>query len=267
MKRKPAVAGAFYSGNAGSLKKYVLSLMPEGTKRRRVIAAMSPHAGLIYSGGVAGLVYSSIEPPATFLLMGPNHTGRGKAVSMMSEGSWEIPTGTIEIDSALASALATHSPIVSEDNEAHMFEHSLEVQLPFIVEAAPGARIVPVTIMSASLEELLGLGKAAASAVKECPYPVTIIASTDMSHFIPDKQARELDQHALARALDLDPEGLYSTVLEEGITMCGFMPTVAMISAALELGAEKAELLRYTTSAEVSGDHESVVGYAGVIFI
>lgn len=265
MKRKPAVAGAFYSGSATELKEHVASLMPTGAERNKVIAAMSPHAGLIYSGRVAGLVYSTIEPPETFILLGPNHTGKGNKVAMVCEGSWEIPTGALEIDSTLASSIASQAKMVSEDDTAHLSEHSLEVQLPFIVETAPGARIVPIAIMSASLEELILLGRGVAAAIREASYPVVIVASTDMSHFITDKEARELDQHALDRVLALDPEGLYRVVLEEGITMCGFMPTVAMLSAARELGAERADLLMYTTSAEVSRDFDKVVGYAGVI--
>lgn len=259
------MAGSFYSGSAKELKEHVASLMPTVSKRKKVIAAMSPHAGLVYSGRVAGLVYSSMEPPDTFVLLGPNHTGKGEKVAMMSKGSWEIPTSLLEIDSTLAGSIASQAQIVSEDDAAHMSEHSLEVQLPFIVEAAAGARIVPIAIMSASLEELIQLGRGVAAAIKEASYPVVIVASTDMSHFITDKEARELDQHALDRVLAIDPEGLYRVVLEEGITMCGFMPVVAMLSAARELGAERAELLKYTTSAEVSRDFHKVVGYAGVI--
>jgi AmmeMemoRadiSam system protein B len=265
MKRKPAVAGAFYSSSPKELKAHVASLMAEGQERKRAIAAMSPHAGLMYSGGVAGLVYSAMEPPASFVLLGPNHTGMGDKVAMMAEGSWELPTGSLEIDNTLADTIASITPAVTRDDSAHMYEHSLEVQLPFIIESAPEARIVPIAIMSATLDELMELGRAVASAVREAKYPVVVVASTDMSHFISDKEARELDQHALDRVLDLDPEGLYRTVLEEGITMCGFMPTVAMLSASRELGAKRAELLRYATSAEVSGDFDKVVGYAGVL--
>ena len=265
MKRKPSVAGSFYSASARELKEHVTSLIPEGSGKIKAIGAMSPHAGLIYSGGVAGLVYSRMEPPDTFVLLGPNHTGMGKKISLAAEGQWEIPTGTLQINSALADSIATSMPMVSRDDSAHMFEHSLEVQLPFIVECAPAASIVPIAIMSATLEELMALGRCVASAIKESASSAVVVASTDMSHFISEKEAREIDQHALDRVLSLDPEGLYNTVLEEGITMCGFMPTVAMLSASRELGAGKAELLRYTTSAEVSGDYDRVVGYAGVL--
>jgi AmmeMemoRadiSam system protein B len=265
MKRKPAVAGSFYSATQTELKAHVASLMPEGSERKKVIGAMSPHAGLIYSGGVAGLVYSGIEPPDCFVLLGPNHTGMGDKVSLAADKSWEIPTGTIEIDSKLADTIASGIPMISRDESAHMFEHSLEVQLPFIIQSAPEARIVPIAIMSATLDDLIELGRGIASAVKNSSSSAVIVASTDMSHFISEKKARELDQHALDRVLALDPEGLYRTVIEEGITMCGFMPTVAMLSASRELGASKAELLRYTTSAEVSGDFDKVVGYAGVL--
>lgn len=264
MRREAVVDGKFYSARAGPLRAHVLSMMPEH-ERVEAIAAICPHAGLMYSGGVAGEVYASIEPPHTFVLMGPNHTGLGRAMSIMSEGSWAIPTGEIGIDTELASAITSRCGLVEEDNSAHLHEHSLEVQLPFIIEAAPKARMVPIAIMRAEPGELIELGHAIASAIEEAQYPVTIVASSDMSHALPDKDTRELDQMALERVLALDPEGLYSVVIENSITMCGVMPTVAMIAAALRLGAKKAELVRYATSSDVSGDMDYAVGYAGVL--
>lgn len=240
-------------------------MTPSQTVQRKAIAAICPHAGLMYSGAVAGLVYASIPPPATFVLMGPNHTGMGKGVALMREGQWSIPTGTLTIDTPLADSIASLAPMVSTDEVAHMYEHSLEVQLPFILKTAPDAGIVPITIMRASFEQLMELGSAVAKAITQATHPAMLIASSDMSHFVSDTEARELDKLAIDRVLALDPEGLYHVVREKDITMCGILPTVAMLSAALDLGATSAELLRYTTSAEVSGDYDRVVGYAGIV--
>ena len=265
MTRKPAVAGTFYSGGADALNMQVASLIPTNPKRRQVKALMSPHAGLMYSGAVAGSVYAAIEPPSTFVLLGPNHTGLGSPVAIMSEGQWAIPTANIRIDTGLASDIAARTEIVSQDSEAHAREHSLEVQLPFIASVAPNAKIVPMAIMHAALDELIALGEAIAEAVMAADYPVVIAASSDMSHFIPHESAMELDRLAIDRVLELDPEGLLSVVRHEGITMCGVLPAVVMLAAAKKLGAKETELTGYATSGEISGDMQSVVGYAGII--
>lgn len=265
MSRKPAVAGTFYSSGKRELQEHIASMMPGSASPRRAIAAMSPHAGFVYSGAVAAAVYANIEPAETYVLMGPNHTGMGMPVSIMTQGAWDIPTGELEIDSALAEDIIARSSIVLEDATAHKREHCLEVQLPFIAATAPQAMIVPIAIMGAPLEDLVELGQDIAQAVMHSPRRVCIIASTDMSHFISDEEARRLDKLALECVTAMDPGGLYNIVRQEDISMCGMMPTVATLSAALELGATKAELLKYSTSAEVSGDYARVVGYAGVI--
>ncbi len=264
MKREPAVAGRFYDASPERLGQQVAEFSCS-TKKTKALGLMAPHAGLVFSGLVAGMVYSGIVPPSSFVLLGPNHTGTGARLAIMPEGAWEIPTGSVEIDSALASRIMEHAPEVTPDPEAHMREHSLEVQLPFIVHNAPGAKIVPIAILGAPLELLMDLGRAIAKVIKDTVYPVTLSASSDMSHFLPDKEARKKDRMAIDRVLALDPEGLYNVVRSEDISMCGVLPTVVMLSAALELGASEARLIHYTTSGEVSGDFGSVVGYAGVV--
>jgi hypothetical protein len=146
-----------------------------------------------------------------------------------------------------------------------MAEHSLEVQLPFITAVAPAAKIVPLTIMTSTIDECRELGVALARAITDVSYPVVILASSDMSHYVPDETARRKDRLAIDRILALDPEGLWSTVRREEITMCGYLPTAIMLFAARELGAREAALVKYATSAERSGDYDYVVGYAGVI--
>lgn len=265
MLRPPAVAGQFYYADAPMLEKQVEGYLLPKSPKEQAKAILVPHAGLIYSGAVAGAVYSGIVFPDTFVLIGPNHTGLGQRVSLMSEGGWEIPTGTLQIDSALSGKILSRVPFVLRDTQAHRREHSIEVQLPFIASLSKTARIVPIAVMSATLRELKDLGEGIAKAVSESGYPVVVAASSDMSHFVPDAEARRKDGMAIEKLLALDPEGLYEVVKKEDISMCGFMPAVAMLSAARALGAKEARLLKYATSAETSRDYDYVVGYAGVV--
>lgn len=265
MRRKPAVAGQFYHATSAKLSHQVQQYVVSNLPKEHAIGILSPHAGLIYSGSVAGEVYSRITIPETFLLIGPNHTGLGSNMSIMSQGEWEIPTGVFHIDELLTQRILTNVPLVSSDTQAHMFEHSIEVQLPFIAFFSKNSKIVPLTIMSATLEECRSLGEGIAKSIKKTNYPVVIVASSDMSHYISDDKARKKDKMAIDSILSLDPESLFSVVRKEQITMCGYLPATAMLFAAKSLGAREARLVKYTTSGEVSGDYDHVVGYAGVI--
>lgn len=262
--RRPAVAGQFYSGTAQGLRSEVGDYVVETAAREKVIALVSPHAGLMYSGHVAGAVYSAIEFPQTFVLLGPNHTGLGSDVSIMKSGRWEIPAASFEIDEALAERVTGTGRIVSDDVQAHVYEHSLELQLPFIAYFSSTVKIVPITVMQISLEMCQAVGESIAAAIRGSGYPAVIAVSSDMSHYVPDTVARRLDGLAIERVLALDPEGLYGTVKRERISMCGVMPATIMLFAARALGASGARLVKYATSAEVSGDYEHVVGYAGI---
>ena len=265
MKRSPAVAGQFYYGNAQKLTHQVEQYIDQNARKEKAIGIVAPHAGLIYSGSVAGAVYASIEFPETFILLGPNHTGLGAQISLMESGEWEIPTGTLSVDEKISYRIAMNVPIVSKDAHAHLFEHSLEVQLPFILYFHKKVKIVPISILSATIDECKMLGEGIAGAVKEAGYPVVVAASTDMSHYVHDDVAKQKDKKAIDRIISLDPEGLYEVVLRERISMCGYIPVTAMLFAVKALGAQSARLIRYATSAEVSGDYDHVVGYAGIV--
>jgi AmmeMemoRadiSam system protein B len=265
LKRAPAVAGQFYYGTAPNLTRQVDEYIQKNAVKEKVIGLVSPHAGLIYSGPVAGAVYSAIDFPETFVLVGPNHTGLGPKISLMESGEWEIPTGTFQIDEKIAYRIALNVPSVTKDTKAHMFEHSLEVQLPFISYFSRQVKIVPIIMMSASVAECRELGEGIAKAVKAAGYPVVVVASSDMSHYVPDNVARQQDKKAIDRILALDPEGLYETVVREKISMCGYLPATTVLFASKALGAQSARLVKYSTSAEVSGDFEQVVGYAGIV--
>ena len=265
MKRKPAVAGQFYDLSRSGLAEQVSPFIASDAEKEDAIGVVSPHAGLIYSGAVAGAVYSRITIPHTFILIGPNHAGVGNAVSIMSAGLWQMPTGELEIDQPLAMALREQSQLLEENSVAHAMEHSLEVQLPFILHYSSSVKIVPILIGTDSLDVCMALGRAVAEVIKNVNYPVTIVASSDMSHYVTDSEARVKDKSAIDNILKLDPEGLYRTVKDEGITMCGVMPATVMLYAACQLGARNADLVKYMTSGEVSGDYNYVVGYAGII--
>lgn len=265
IKRLPAVAGQFYYGTSSRLRKQVEQYILPVTEKERIIGAVSPHAGLMYSGHVAGALYSRIKFPETFILIGPNHTGLGSKVSVMASGQWEIPTGSFFIDEKLAKIILSKSDLFEEDVQAHIYEHSLEVQLPFISYFSDTVKILPITVMIATLEDCKNIGQAIADSIKEIQYDVTIVASSDMSHYEPDSIARRLDNLAIKEILNLDPEGLYNTVRRERISMCGYMPVTIMLYAAKYMGATEAKLIKYATSGDISGDYGSVVGYASIM--
>jgi AmmeMemoRadiSam system protein B len=274
MLRHPAVAGYFYKGSPESLEKQVREFLLPAEAKRKARGILAPHAGLIYSGPVAGAVYSSIELPDTFVLIGPNHTGLGAAVSIMAKGAWETPLGSTEIEEILAGKILSKSPIIREDSLAHLREHSLEVQLPFIQHFKDTFKIVPIQMLDTRLDTCLELGRAIAEAVQERNQEpefarggTLIVASSDMSHYERASTAKEKDFKAIHYILQLDPEGLYNVVKEYGITMCGYGPAIAMLVACKILGATRAELIKYANSGDVSGDYEQVVGYAGIVIV
>ncbi len=265
MLRQPAVAGHFYPGTAEALRRQVEKFIIPAEKVR-ALGIMSPHAGLIYSGAVAGAVYSSIDLPDTFVLIGPNHTGLGAPVSIMCEGRWKTPLGAVDIDEPLARSILSKSPRIQEDSLAHLREHSLEVQLPFIQHFKESFKIVPIQMLDTRLETCLEVGRAVADAIAEIRNAL-IVASSDMSHYERAAAAKEKDYKAIRHILALDPEGLYRTVKNQGITMCGYGPAAAMLAASKILGASEAKLVKYANSGDVSGDYEQVVGYAGIIIM
>lgn len=267
MSRSPAVAGQFYPADKVTLITMLSELMEEisPTDRQDGLAVISPHAGYIYSGTVAGQTFAKVNIPEDVIILGPNHHGRGAPLAIMRDGIWEMPMGQVPMNPVLADLILKNAPDIVEDNEAHRFEHSLEVQVPFLQLRQPNLKITPIVVSHISLETCLTTGLALAKAIKESGRPVLIVASTDMTHYESRESATAKDHLALARITALDPQGLYETVISNGITMCGIMPTTIALTAAQALGASKAELIRYTDSGETSGDLDQVVGYAGLV--
>jgi hypothetical protein len=278
--RHPAVAGRFYPRDPENLRKEVSAYLSESSSQSvsqsvsrstekpeliRALGCIAPHAGYMYSGSVAGAVFARIEIPERCIVMCPNHTGMGRPLAVISEGEWETPLGHVPIDAALAESLKQQFPALEEDSAAHRAEHAAEVELPFLQMRRPQLKFVPIAIGTRQFDVLEGLGRAIAALIAAQNDPVLIVASSDMNHYESDPLTRAKDGRAIERILALDARGLYDVVTQEQISMCGFGPAVAMLTAARMLGAKSAELVKYATSGDVSGDREMVVGYAGVL--
>ena len=267
--RQPAVAGRFYPSSPERLRseveRYTSSVAEvDAPPKLRALGCVVPHAGYMYSGHVAGAVYRRLELPQRLVILCPNHTGAGEPLAIMSEGAWHTPLGDAAIDEQLANELKGRMPLLSEDSEAHLAEHALEVQLPFLQLRAPGFRFVPIAIGTVNFEVLSALGASIGNTLAQQQERVLVVASSDMNHYESDSVTRVKDRRAIDQLLALDPRGLYHTVRDGNISMCGYGPSVAMLTAARKLGATKAELIRYATSGDVSGDKDMVVGYAGI---
>ncbi len=265
MIRLPAVSGRFYPSDPKKLALEIQQYTASENKKSVMRGCVVPHAGYMYSGHVAGAVYSAIEIPALCILLGPRHFPGGEAMAIISEGSWQTPFGNAQINSQLATELKQACPFLREDRVAHQREHSLEVQIPFLQQLNSNLRFVPVVLATNRYHELEAFGHAVAKVTKAQNDPVLVVASTDMNHYESDPVTRTKDQKAIDCILELDPRGLYDTVQSEDITMCGVAATVAMLVAMRDLGATQAELVRYATSGDITGDREEVVGYAGLI--
>ena len=273
--RPPAVAGEFYEGSREGLIRQiewcythrigpgeVPSLQRGG---RRIIGLVSPHAGYMYSGPVAAHGFAALAQdgkPDRIIILGPNHHGIGSGVSLMSAGRWITPLGEVEVDGGLAKEILENSEIIDDEEEAHRFEHSIEVQLPFLQHLLGEFKFVPVCMMLQDIKTSLEVGEALASACRG--KDVLIVASTDFTHYESQESAERKDRMAIEKIVALDPKGLVETVEERGISMCGYGPVAAMLEACRRLGARTVKLLKYATSGDTSGYRAEVVGYASL---
>lgn len=265
MFRKAAYAGygKFYQSDKKILENELQQMVRPAENRQKVLGLLAPHAGYVYSGACAGQGYGRVVLSETVIILGVNHRG-GPGLAVDGNDYWETPLGNVEVNSELRSRLLGASGLFRLDSEAGRLEHSLEVQVPFIQYASPGSRILPIVVAAYRLEDLLAAGREIAALFKE-NRNLMMVASSDMSHYIAAARARELDFMAIERMLHLDAEGLYDTVRDNNISMCGVAPAVIMLSAARAAGASRAELVCYTHSGEVTGDMDEVVGYASLI--
>jgi AmmeMemoRadiSam system protein B len=258
------VAGFFYPGSSAALLDEVDRCLEGDHERVAARAVVLPHAGYVYSGRTAGEVLSRVTVPERVVLLGPKHRMGGARAAASAVDTWSMPFGEIPIDRELSEAIVDQTEVVFDD-DAHREEHSLEVEVPFLWRCNPGLRLTAIALGMHRAEELAALGQGIARAISAHGEPVLLAASTDMSHQIPLAEAERLDRLAIDEMLALNPLRLYEVVIGNDISMCGVMPTTAVLHAALHLGAERAELVEYTTSARASGDTQRVVGYAGII--
>jgi AmmeMemoRadiSam system protein B len=268
MLRLPAVAGRFYPSNPAELTALIhkyIEIDP-GKSPTAVKACLVPHAGYIYSGHVAGAVLARIALPRKIIVLGVRHYPRGEQLAILSSGAWRTPLGDARIDEELAEALKKACPLLREDSVAHSAEHSLEVQLPFLQVLALDFTFVPVALGTVQFESLVEAGEAIGRVLKESKEDVLLLTTSDLNHYEDDATTRVKDGKAIDQLLALEPRGLYDACRSEAISMCGLGPAVAMLTALNAMGAKKPELVKYATSADVSGDHRAVVGYAGMIF-
>jgi len=266
MHRNPAVAGRFYPGDTKTLEKTVADMLSQAhiKKIEGVIGAVSPHAGYIYSGGVCAETLNSIDIPETVLILGPNHHGRGAQIAL-SDLDWKLPGGIVPINRDLLHYILNHADEAQVDESAHQFEHSLEVQVPFLQALQKDLSIVPLALSHIPYSACKKLATGLALAITQYNKPVLLLASSDMSHYESREAAEIKDKLALDKLISLDPEGLYQTVSANRISMCGVIPATVVLEASIQLGGNRAQIIRYTDSGAVSGDTDQVVGYAGAV--
>jgi len=263
MVREPVVAGSFYPREESQLRQQLSSLVRSDLPAEKVLGAISPHAGYMYSGSVAGELFARVELPDTVLILAPNHTGLGSAFAAWGD-DWRTPLGEVATDQVLLDALHSEFPRLADDRLAHTHEHSAEVQLPFIQHVNPQAKVVGIVLMSSYLDDLKQLGQAIAEAIRKTGVNALVLTSSDMTHYEAQEAAEAKDKQAIDLMLALDPDGLWDVVRSKRISMCGISPAVAMLVACKELGASTARLVCYRTSGDVTGDYAQVVGYAAV---
>ncbi len=265
MERLPIASGSFYPGDKVQLEEAIKALMDGSRVKQKALGLISPHAGYVYSGPVMGSVFSRIEVPGTVVILAPNHRGGGTPYSIWPDGSWRTPIGDTQVDEELVNEILNSCKLIQKDKAAHFNEHSAEVILPFLQYNNPQVKIVVILIRSRSFEDLRIIGKSIGDVIKKSRPGALVVASSDMTHYEPRKSAKAKDQSAINEIVALREERLHEVVRDLGISMCGVSPVISMMVCSKERNATKAELISYTTSGDVTGDYDSVVGYAGVI--
>ncbi|HXG57411.1 MAG TPA: AmmeMemoRadiSam system protein B [Thermoanaerobaculia bacterium] len=267
--RLPAVAGTFYEADPDRLRAQLdacFAANPPAARKEPFIGAVVPHAGLMYSGHVAAAFYDAADLPKRFVILCPNHTGAGHYAAINREGAWRTPLGDVPIDAALAERLMAKTPLLADDWRAHAREHSLEVQLPFLQRLlGSGFTFVPICLATHRYELCEEIGTAIADVLREEKERVGILASSDLNHYENQQETLRKDFLAIDQVVAMNPRGLWRVVGEFDVSMCGFIPTTAMLVAAKKLGATQARLLKHATSGDINRDYSHVVGYASIM--
>jgi AmmeMemoRadiSam system protein B len=278
--RKPYVANAFYAGSKSELKEQITECfthrfgpgsVPKVAEQgqRKILGVICPHAGYVYSGPVAAQSYSRLAAdgrPDVFIILGPNHSGLGSGVSILTEGSWETPLGISAIETETARKLQKASSIMDIDEKAHASEHSIEVQLPFLQYLyTDAAKFVPICMMMQDLQTSRDIAKSIIDETKGKNF--VIIASSDFTHYEQHDTASRKDKTAIDAITKLDDAALNDLGESNRVTMCGYGPITTLIAASKLRGNVKAEFLSYKTSGDITGDKSAVVGYSSIVFV
>jgi len=266
MLREPAVAGAFYPGQRQQLEAMLDEFVASDEAPKPALGGVSPHAGYIYSGRVAGALFARMEVPETAVILGPNHRGVGARYGVFAEGAWRTPLGEAAVDEKFAAALLETAAFLHSDASSHVYEHSIEVQVPFLQYRRRDVRIVPISIAEHDYDKLVKLGHAIAATAQSTGTDVLVLASSDMTHYEDADSAARKDRMAIERMEALDEEGLWRVVNRHRISMCGVAPAVATLVAVRQMGAREGRLVKYATSGDETGDYNEVVGYASLVF-
>jgi len=278
MIRKPAVAGIFYEIDPNSLIKQIEwcfqnhlgpGSIPEIGNKRNIKGVIAPHAGYIYSGSVAAHSYSEIAEdgfPETFIILCPNHTGLGSGISAMNQGSWETPLGLVDIDSEFADLLIENTEIIDVNTDAHIKEHSAEVQLPFLQYFKQDFQFIPITMWMQDIETATEIGNSIHKTANKLGRDVVVIASTDLTHYQPQYIAEKQDTQIINAIKAMDEKLMMNNVKQFNISMCGYGPVAGTILATKKMGATHCQIKKYATSGDTTGDKNSVVAYLSAIF-
>jgi MEMO1 family protein len=264
MLRQPAVAGYFYPADPKILQQELATFLPEREKTS-AHAIVVPHAGYMYSGHVAGEVYASVDLPQTFIILCPNHTGSGSEFDIYPEGEWLTPLGKASVDGELLEQVLSRFPRAVKDGRAHVREHSLEVQIPFLQYLKNEISFLPICIREFEYEHLDELGNVLAEIIQSSNRKILLVASSDMTHYESADSAAKKDRLAIEQMEVLNPRGLYDIIHRFDISMCGYLPVTVTMIASLKLGATEGKLLKYANSGDVTRDYSQVVGYAGLV--
>ena len=267
MLRLPAVAGTFYPGSPQKLSELIAQYThPDAAHPPSPFrACLVPHAGYVYSGGVAGAVFARIAFPKRIIVLGVRHFPYGEEAAILSGGAWRTPLGDAPIDAALATQIVQSCPELREDSVAHENEHSVEVQIPFLQQLDPGFAFVPIALGTLDVNILASVGQSLAK-VLSAHQDVFLLTTTDLNHYEDETTTRRKDTLAIEKISALDPAGLFEVCRRNKISMCGLGPTIALLTMLNQIGATSVELVQHTTSADYSGDTQRVVGYAGFLF-
>jgi len=266
MERDSVVCGQFYPRNTKELERLIATLTPEGQKQIQARGLILPHAGYVYSGKVACAALNCTSPKKRIVILGPNHTGYGECFSLYAQGKWKFPWGNVSIDEEIAQKLLEGTRYIKEDILAHQQEHSLEVEIPLLWHFfSSDFTIVPIVCARNTLTAYRGVAEEIVTAIKGIENEVLIVASSDLTHYEPDAQARRKDRLAIDSIINLDEEKLLAVVEKEKISMCGSAPVAILLACMKKLGALKAQVVLYQTSGDASGDYSSVVGYVGIV--